>query len=101
MQSFLAIYCFIMQVSLLLSALYAKRPYYLLLCMQSVLITYCFICKASLLFSALYAKCPYYVVLYMQSTRKRDGSGSKPALRGQNVLAEHCSHGPGWRHEVY
>ena len=47
--------CFVCNVSILLSALYAKCLYYVLY-MQSVLLS-----------SALYAKCLYYVVLYMQS----------------------------------
>ena len=64
-------------VSLLCSALYAKCPYFVVLCMQRDLIIYCFICILSVFVSALYAtwpyysvwyaKCPCFVVLYKQS----------------------------------
>ena len=57
MQSVLILQCFICNVSLYSSALYAKCPYTLVIYMQSVLI----------FFSALYAMCPYNLVLYMQS----------------------------------
>jgi hypothetical protein len=42
MQCVLIVYCFICNVSLLCTALYAKCPYYVLLHMQCVLIMYCF-----------------------------------------------------------
>ena len=49
-------YCFVIlcKVSLLCSALYAKRPYHAVLSLQSVLIIRCFLCKVSLLVPVLY-----------------------------------------------
>ena len=88
----LILYCFMNKVSLFVSALDAKCPYYLVLCVLSVHILYCFICKVSFLrrfcfMLLLFSAYETHLNIYMESV-------SKLASEPQLVTAHHLRASP-------